>query len=138
MRPLVRFGASRRARVLALLQGAVFVATLIAAPVLHRYGCSGACASPKFATNGGTPRAPCCQGESAGPHSRTPAGHAPGGCNCLDDCCSWTAVFTTPDAPADAVPVTLVTPAPSLWALDAPRAPGVWLLPFSTGPPSAV
>jgi hypothetical protein len=121
----------------ALLQAAALLVTLIAAPELHRYTCSGVCSAPKFARNGETACGHCCQGEAQG-HSKRPGGHARGACNCLDDCCSWTAVFAAPDAPADAVPVALVTPAPPLQPIDLPRAPGTWLLPFSTGPPSAV
>ncbi len=138
MRSPVRFNTSRQVRALALFQAVVFVATLTAAPILHRDYCSGVCASPKFATIGETSCRRCCQDASAEKHPKTPVGHARGGCNCLDDCCSWHAVFTAPDAPVDAGPVTLVTPAPPLRPLDTPRAPGARLLPYPTGPPSAV
>lgn len=114
----------------------MLAASVIAAPTIHRYTCAGVCHGPQFSVSGDR----CCgQCSHEGATGRAPASgsHRTRGCTCLDDCCTWYALFTTPDAPADAAPATLVAPAPALLPADAPRAPGARLLPYPTGPPSA-
>jgi len=124
-------------RVQALIYAVCFVIAMAAAPLLHQLHCNGVCAAPKFST---VQKAPA---EGLACHGHTPmdgsaSKGAPGsdGCCCLDDCCSITAHFTAPTVVIDIAPPTLLDlAAPGFWPGEAPRAPGVWLLPFATGPP---
>ncbi len=125
------------ARLAALLQAALLAASLVAAPTIHRYTCSGVCSGARFVTWGERACGGCCHGGDAGAPSGARGGSGRG-CTCLDDCCSWHALFTTPDAPSDTAPATLVAAAPVAAPIDAPRAPGARLLPYPTGPPSEV
>ena len=125
-------------RLASLLQAALLAASLIAAPTIHRYTCSGVCSDARCSVRAERARGGCCHPTEAGaPNGATRSGH-PRGCACLDDCCSWHALFTTPDAPADTVPATPVAAAPVPSPIDSPRAPGAHLLPYPTGPPSAL
>ncbi len=137
MRSFQRSRSCRPSRLAAILQAALLAAGLIAAPTIHRYTCTGVCCGPKFTVAGARCCGHCGHG-AAGDASPASGPQRSGGCACLDDCCAWHALFTTPDAPADAAPATLVTVAPVPVPVDAPRAPGARLLPYPTGPPIAL
>jgi len=125
----------RSGRVQALLQVICFTVTMAAAPLLHQSHCSGVCSAPKFSTvQGAAACGNACHGSAS--KGAPKGGSASHGCQCLDDCCSITAHFTATTVVVDLAPPTLlVLAAPSHQPGEAPRAPGVWLLPFSTGPP---
>ncbi|HET9952485.1 MAG TPA: hypothetical protein VFS09_11895 [Candidatus Eisenbacteria bacterium] len=119
-------------RIRAILQAALFVASLVSAPLVHEWTCDGACARASLATAASADHAsapPCHAG--AGPGSK---GH---GCNCTDGCCSLWAQFVSPPALERAgaptrIVSTPVAPAPE----PARRAPAARLLPYPTGPPA--
>jgi hypothetical protein len=115
----------RRAGV--LLQAALLALGLVAAPAVHENSCADVCARHEAATP---------ERHSCGSHAGQAVGHE--GCRCLGDCCSIVACCVTPDAPGDAAPpAPLPSPAGGQAPASAPRAPGVWLLPYPTGPPPA-
>jgi hypothetical protein len=129
----------RAGRLQSLLSAACFAITMAATPLTHQFHCSGVCAAPKF-----SPVREIAASGHAGAvaiehacHGHAPkGGSAPHGCECIDDCCSLTALFTAPPVVADIAPPTLLAlAAPAHRPGEAPRAPGVWLLPFATGPP---
>lgn len=123
----------RPGRLAAMLQVALFAATMAEAPLLHRANCDGVCAAPKLEALGRAMSGDAC----CPPDAPSPRGTSRG-CGCLDDCCSMTAHATTPTVIADlAPPAPVVCLAPALRTERVPRAPGARLLPFPTGPPRA-
>ena len=120
---LARFGA--------LAQAILFAASLVAAPLLHEWTCTGACAkvSRAAALGAACHGAPPCHA-GGGPRSK------PHGCQCTDDCCSLWAQFVSPPAVVDDAPARLASRR-ALPSIPDPseRAPAARLLPFGTGPP---
>jgi hypothetical protein len=124
-------------RLAAVAQAAFFTASLVAAPLVHPWACTGACAGAAGvdvrsgpAHGGPAENAPPCHG-GGGPRAKHRR------CECTDDCCSLWAQFVSPPVVDDPAPASLVVAR----ALPSPpdesgRAPAARLLPFPTGPPS--
>jgi len=154
----------RPGRLPTLVQAALLVFTLVLAPEIHRHTCSGVCATasrsalaageetasaPAAATGAGEGHS-CCHGGAApdavkakttpGTPESTggPRGTSPGGCTCLDDCCTLYAHGTTPEVVTDTGPaVLLVSPPHTVDPSRRIEAPRARLLPYPNGPPAA-
>lgn len=120
-------------RVGVLLQAAVLILSLYAAPALHRKHCNGVCATRHLAAASEAPQHSCCGGAE---HQKGSKGDD--GCQCLGDCCSIFGHCATPTVVCDtAPPIPTLPPVPALQPDETSRAPEAWLLPYPTGPPSA-